>query len=168
MTRIAFAFGALLAVVAQALATASPLGTAAVLVAYGVGAATVLTALALSTALATGALVAGLRRALPVAERVAGVLLLASGAYLVAYWLPVLTGAAPSSSVARISQDFSGRVSGLLNAHRGLLAALAVVLLGAGLALAAWYRRAPRAVGPSQPAECCDEETVAVAERDRV
>jgi cytochrome c-type biogenesis protein len=80
----------LLAVVAQALATTNLAATVAVFGAYAAGAGTVLVLLALSAALASGALAAGLHRASRYLPRVAGIVLLASGAYLVAYWAPAL------------------------------------------------------------------------------
>lgn len=144
-----------LAVVAQALATASWLGMAGVLVAYGVGAATVLTALSVSAAVAKGTLATKLRRALPAVERLGGALLVASGLYLVAYWLPVLTGSVPGRSVASISERFSGQLTELVDANRGFLGALAVVLLTVGVSLAARHRRARRPGGVAQPGECC-------------
>lgn len=147
-----------LAVVAQALATARWLGMAGVLVAYGVGAATVLTALSVSAAVAKGTLTKTLRRALPAVERLGGGLLVVSGLYLVAYWLPVLTGSVPGRSVASISQRFSGHVTDLVDANRGFLSALAVVLLAVGVSLAARHRRARRPGGPAQPEGCCRSE----------
>ena len=149
----------LLAVVAQALATASLLGVAAVLVAYAAGAATVLTALSVSAALAKGALAQRLRRVLPVVERLGGALLLASGIYLVAYRLPVLTGSGPRRQpVASITRAFSGRLTDLFDANRGFLGVLALVLLGVGVILAARHRRARPPIPAAQPQGCCAAE----------
>jgi len=159
----------LLAVVAQALTTANGLGTAGVLAAYGAGAATVLTALSVSAALARGTLAKNLRRALPAVERLGGALLVVSGLYLVAYWLPVLTGSVPGRSVASISQHFSGRLSDLVDANRGILGILAFVLLAVGVSLAARQRRARRPGGAAQPEGCCAAgETSEVADPERV
>jgi hypothetical protein len=55
-----------------------------VLVVYGAGAATLLTAMAVSTAVAGSVISTRLRRALPMMQPLAGVLLLLSGTYLVA------------------------------------------------------------------------------------
>lgn len=82
--------GVLLAVVAQATATRNPAQMFAVLGAYGAGSATILTALAVAAATAKAGLSRWLRHLLPVAGRLGGAVLLASGAYLVAYWLPAL------------------------------------------------------------------------------
>ena len=54
---------------------------------YGAGMALVLTALTVTLALARGGLLAGLRRALPYVDRVAGVFLVLAGLYLVYYWI---------------------------------------------------------------------------------
>ena len=68
--------------------------TAAVVpfVGYAVGMGGVLLAVTLATALSAGALVRGLRRAMPYVERVGSLLLTGIGAYLVIYWLPRLGG----------------------------------------------------------------------------
>lgn len=147
-----------LVVVAQALATASWLGTAAVLLAYGAGAATVLTALSVSVALSKGTLAKKLRRTLPAVERLGGALLVVSGLYLVAYWLPVLTGSVPGRSVASISQRFSGQLTDLVDANRGFLGALAFVLLTVGVSLAARHRRTRRRGIAAQRDGCCAPE----------
>lgn len=147
----------LLAVVAQALATASLWGMAGVLVAYGAGAATVLTLLSVSAAVAKGAVAGTFRRALPAAERVGGVLLVASGIYLIAYWLPVLTGSVPGRSVASISQGLSGRLGAFLDANLGVLAVGAVVLLGAGTVVAVRSRRARRTLEADSATGSCQD-----------
>lgn len=61
-----------LIVAGQASTVGDPLGMAAVFAAFAAGAATVLVAVCLSAALARGALVRALRRALPLANRLAG------------------------------------------------------------------------------------------------
>ena len=156
-----------LVVVAQALATATWLGTAAVLVAYGAGAATVLTALSVSIAVSKGTVAKQLRRTLPAVERIGGALLVLSGLYLVAYWLPVLTGSVPGRSVASISERFSGHLTDLVDANRGFLAVLAVVLLTVGVSLAARDRRARRPSRAAQPRECCPAEQADRRSEDR-
>lgn len=132
----------LLALVGQALATASPLRLLAVLAGYALGAATVLVAVSLSVALAKEALLRRVRRLLPVAGRLAGGLLAVSGAYLVAYWAPTLTRS-PARTVpalAGVGAALSARLTGWLLAGRWLVAALALVIAGAAAGLAAWRR----------------------------
>ena len=97
-----------LAVIGQTLTAANPLQLIAVFVAYAAGSATVLIALSVSAALAKGALARAVRRLAPAITRVAGTLLVASGAYLILYWLPTLRGeAVPDSGVSRFSQRSS-------------------------------------------------------------
>lgn len=145
----------LLAVVAQALATSDPLQMLGVFAAYGLGAATVLVALSLSAAVAKAALVGGIRRLLPVVERVGGAVLVASGAYLVAYWLPALVGSTRRGG--GVTDGFSARLMAFLDGQQSALAAVAVSLAVAGVALALWlHRRQPSPAGtPEDDADCC-------------
>ena len=131
----------LLAVVAQALATASLAGTLAVFVAYGAGAGTVLVLLALSAAVMSGALARALRGLLPVAGRLSGAVLTLSGAYLVAYWLPVLLGARSETLLSRSGDQLSGVLGSLLGRFQGLVVVLAAVALLAALAATGYARR---------------------------
>jgi cytochrome c-type biogenesis protein len=59
-------------------------------VGYAIGMGGVLLAVTLATALSAGALVRGLRRAMPYVERVGSLLVTGIGAYLIIYWLPRL------------------------------------------------------------------------------
>jgi hypothetical protein len=63
----------------------------------------------------------------PVADRVGGVILVASGISLLAYWLPVLTGS--SRPWAGPAGAAGAAITGFLEARRGLLVALAAALL---------------------------------------
>jgi hypothetical protein len=119
----------LLAVVAQALATHNPLQMIGVFAAYGAGAATVLTALAVAAAGAKAGLARRLRRLLPVASRLAGGVLVVSGAYLVSYWAPGLqNGTGRGRPVVSLPDRLSAGLSTVLDAHLGLLGVLALVL----------------------------------------
>lgn len=64
------------------------------LVGYALGMGGVLLAVTLATALSAGAVVRGLRAAMPYVETVGSVLLVGIGGYLVVYWLPRLAGLA--------------------------------------------------------------------------
>ncbi len=143
----------LLALVAQALATRSPLEMLGIFGAYGAGAGTVLTALTVSAALARGGLVRWLRRLLPVVSRMAGAVLVVSGAYLVAYWLPALSsGSGRGRAPVSLPEALSGRLSTLLDGHGGLFAALAAALIAAGVAARMrTLRGLPDSGGGSQP-----------------
>ena len=115
--------------------------------AYGLGFGLVLTALALALALARGPLVARLAAARRSIDRVAGVLLVAAGAYLVWYWVESLssdsgttTGSGPLPVVDRWSSALAGRFG---TWGSGLALVLAAVVAGAGL-LALAGRRSGR------------------------
>lgn len=140
----------LLAVVAQALATASLLGILAVFAAYAAGAATILVALALSAALAREALVRRIGRLLPLAGRMGGLLLIASGVYLIVYWLPVVVGARPNSGLTGFSAGWSGRATTFLEGHTGAFGYLAMTLI-VGTGILAWTRRRGRGGPASTP-----------------
>ena len=138
--------GLFLVVVGQALAANNPISLLAVFGAYGAGSASLLLALSLSAALAKGALTRRLQRLLPVVNRVSGALLLVSGAYLVAYWLPTLgSGTAASDSwAARLTRGVSSALADFFGLHTGVFALGlgALVVLGSGvMALNARGRR---------------------------
>lgn len=145
----------LLALVAQALATRNALQMLGTFGAYGAGAGTVLTALAVSAALARAGLARWLRRLLPVVGRLAGIVLVASGAYLVAYWLPALQrGSGGARAPVSAPEALSARLSTLLDGHAGVFGALFLVLIAAGMA--AWIRTLRRPAdrgGGSQPVD---------------
>lgn len=131
-----------LVVVGQALTVSGVAQTLAVFGAYAAGSASVLLALSVSAALAKGALARAVRRLAPVVNRLAGGLLVASGLYLIAYWLPALGAGAPGSggAVARRSEQISSALGDFFAQHTGLFAAALVALLafGAALSLQRW------------------------------
>ncbi len=126
-----------LVVVSQALTVSGVVQTLAVFAAYAAGSASVLLALSVSAALAKGALARAVRRVTPVVNRLAGGLLLASGIYLVAYWLPALGDGSPNSTgaVARRSENVSSALADFFAAHTGLFAGGLGGLLALGVAL---------------------------------
>lgn len=134
-----------LAVIAQALASGSAAQLIGVFIAYSAGATTILLSLTIATALARGALVRWVRRVLPLVERLAGILLLLSGAYLIAYWLPQLVhpGSLAPQSVAAIPEQISATLTAFVSGHQAVFAGLAAALLLVGIgAVAARLRRA--------------------------
>ncbi len=143
----------LLAVVGQALASADVLAVVAVFAAYAAGAASVLVLLAVSAALASGALARAVRRALPFVGRLSGAVLVISGVYLVAYWLPQLAGDRSGTPLSRGGATIAGVITGWLEGRIGLVASAATVVLTVIAALAAAgaarTRRAPRATLPT-------------------
>jgi len=135
----------LLAVIAQALAAHSITTLIAVFVAYAAGASTVLVLLALSAALASSAMAHGLRRISRYLPRVAGAVLVASGAYLIAYWIPALDGGGRNETVAGVTIPLSSTVSDFVAAHTTQVAVAALTLAAAVLAAATLSRRRPTA-----------------------
>lgn len=126
-------FGVLLAVIAQAQATATFAGLLAVFAAYALGSATVLLLVAISTAAAGAVLI---RRIAPVARygnRITAVVLLVTGAYLTWYWYPAATGdgtrsnrlTGASTEAANWLQDHTAGVAWL-----SLTAVLIVIAVG--------------------------------------
>lgn len=146
----------LLAVITQALASSNLAGVLVVFAAYAAGSATLLLTLSVGAAFASDLLTRVVRRVLPYASRIAGAVLVLSGGYLVAYWLPPLvTGGNPSQSVlttvtAALSQWVSAHLLGVT------LAALAVLTGITTIALVSRQRHTPA------PAEdCCAPVTSA-------
>jgi cytochrome c-type biogenesis protein len=144
----------LLAVVAQATATANPAQLVAVFVAYGLGASTVLMGLTLAAALAKATVARAIRRVLPYATRLGGGVLSLSGLYLVLYWLPSLTGGGRQPSAVGGAADVaSSRLTRFVEANQGVVAVVSVALVVAALlAVVALRRRRARA---AETAACC-------------
>lgn len=98
----------------------------------------------LSVALAKAAVARAVRWLAPIVNRLAGGLLVASGIYLMIYWLPTLQGgsAASTPGVVRFVERLSSAVADVLSANTdlflGVLAVLAV--LGVAFLLAAHPR----------------------------
>jgi cytochrome c-type biogenesis protein len=146
-----------LALVAQALAAANPLQFVGVFLAYGTGAAAMLVTLAVSAALAKASLTRALRRIVRFADRIAGAVLTASGAYLIAYWLPALRGGRSGRFAgSRVVSDASARLTELLDANQGVVAGLsAAVALTVGATVLVGRRRR-RDVATADP--CCEPD----------
>lgn len=145
----------LLAVVAQALASANPVEMVAVFFAYGLGGATVLTALSVSAALASTGLARGVRRLLPFVVRLGSVLLIASGLYLIMYWLPVLSGGLPNERLASLAMEPSNRLRTFLDRNVGAFIVLAGLLVAVGTVFAVALLRRRRDHSPEPTDGCC-------------
>jgi cytochrome c-type biogenesis protein len=130
-----------LIVVSQAAAVANPLRVIAVFGSYAAGAATVLVALSLSVALAKATVARAVGWFAPAINRLAGALLIASGAYLVIYWLPTLQRSSTRSTpgVVHFTERISAALESFFSAHTPLFLALlgALIALGAALWLTA-------------------------------
>jgi cytochrome c-type biogenesis protein len=130
-------FGVLLAVIAQAQATASYGGLLLVFAAYAAGSATVLLLIAVITAAAGAALTRKITALARYGPRVTAAVLVATGAYLAWYWYPAATNGTATASRAGGLARFSATVSTWVQAHSTLIAliAAAAVLLVAALAV---------------------------------
>lgn len=134
----------LLAVVAQALTTASLPGVLAVFAAYTLGAATLLLLLTTGTAVAGGALTRFLRHGLPLLHRATGAIMIAAGGYLIAYWLPATTrGGTPGRGLPNPA-PLAGATADWLHSHQLLVVALAGLVLAATITTAVLSRHSRR------------------------
>lgn len=126
-----------LLVVSQA-TVGSPVRMLSVFGAYGAGSATVLVALSLSAALAKGGMARVMRRMMGVAGRLTGLLLVASGAYLLLYWLPGIVGGdnALSGVAAELTRDVVSLLATFFANQIGAFAVGLAALVALGLVLA--------------------------------
>lgn len=138
---VACTLAILLAVVAQALAVGTLPRTLGVLLAYGAGAATLLTTLTVSTAVAGSLLSTGLRRALPSTTPLAGVLLVLSGAYLMATNITGVRDAAPVRAVNEWVTDAAAQASALVQSSYLWFAPVMLALLVLATVLFTHQRR---------------------------
>lgn len=109
--------------------------------AYGAGMTLVLLVLSLALALARDSMVRRMRAALQYVDRVAAVLLVAVGAYLVYYGIYALDTDNASSTGVSVIDDWSSRLSAWLQSGGTTLGLVFAVLVAAGLAWAALRRR---------------------------
>ncbi|OEV03122.1 cytochrome c biogenesis CcdA family protein [Streptomyces oceani] len=152
-------FGVLLAVIAQAQATASYGGLLLVFAAYAAGSATVLLLVAVITAAAGAALTRKITALARYGPRVTAAVLVVTGVYLAWYWYPAaISGTATSSgALAR----FSSAVSTWIQAHSTFVAVLAVLAVIAVLAAGApalRHRLHAQATGEAQGKDRRDDE----------
>jgi cytochrome c-type biogenesis protein len=131
-------FGVLLAVIAQAQATASYTGLLAVFAAYAAGSAAILLLVAIGTAATGAALVRRVAALARHGNQITAVVLVLTGAYLAWYWYPAATGdtATPRGDLAA----WSATASTWISAHTGLIATLATLVVLAVTAAALRYR----------------------------
>ncbi|SKM30232.1 cytochrome c biogenesis protein, transmembrane region [Mycobacteroides abscessus subsp. massiliense] len=130
--------GVLLAVIAQAQATASYAGLLAVFAAYATGSAAVLLLVCTSTAAAGAALTRWLSSLARHGIRITAAVLTVTGAYLAWYWYPAATGHTRGPNIVA---RFSATTSAWLQAHTTIVLALAAAAVVA-VAAAALRRHA--------------------------
>jgi cytochrome c-type biogenesis protein len=122
-----------LSVATQATATSNPIEVLGVFGAFAAGATSALLALTISIALAKGFIARTMRRIAPAMNTIAATMLIASGVYLVIYWLPSLLGddtTRPEGVVGETIENASATIANFLSAHTGAFA------IGLGLAIA--------------------------------
>ncbi len=154
----------LLAVIAQATATANPLQLLGVFAGYGLGAATVLIALSITVALAKETVARALKKVVPIATRLGAVMLVLSGVYLIGYWLPTLTANRRGpSAVGNLTEGLSSRLTTFLGTNQGLVAAVAgvlVILSVVALAVQRRRDRRPAPPGAELQDDCCEPQEI--------
>lgn len=150
-------FGVLLAVIAQAQATASFVGLLLVFAIYAAGSATVLLLVAVVAAVAGSVLsrrIAALTRFVP---KVTAAVLILTGVYLAWYWFPVVVGDAPSAGRTDVAA-VSATISNWLQSNTGVIAGLSttVVLI---VLLSGFLHQRRRNSGRRTEEDCCDPQS---------
>jgi cytochrome c biogenesis protein CcdA len=136
-------FPIFLALLGSALAARGTGGLVAVFAAYAAGTTLVLLSVSVAAALLRHGLLSGLRRALPLTSRIAGALLLASGAYLTYYWSRIHFGPAATlidDPLVGPTTRLAARIDTLVHAHDTAVAtgAATVLLVAVALVLRQW------------------------------
>jgi len=135
--------GVLLALIGGGLAASTTTSLLRVLTSFAAGSATILVLLALSAGLASGGVVRVLQQSSPYVSRVAGVVVVLSGLYMVVYWVPALGGGSSNRALAANVMPTTGAIHDLFEAHTGLLGVLAVGAIVVIVALAVRSSRRP-------------------------
>ena len=136
----------ILAVIAQAQATASYAGLLLVFAVYAAGSAAVLLLLALATAAAGTELTRHVARLARFGPRITALVLLLTGAYLAWYWFPAATSDAPVAAGRTGGlTGLSATVSSWVQEQTSLLTLLAAAAVVLALALGILQRRRMRA-----------------------
>src|SRR5262249_14794205 len=112
--------------------------------AYGAGMAVVLMALSMLVALAREGAARALRPLLPHMNRIAGLLLLAAGAYLFYYWERISfgdTATVADDPIVSFGVRFSGQARNLADGNGSLILAGAAAIVALAVAASIWQRR---------------------------
>jgi cytochrome c-type biogenesis protein len=130
---VSCSLGVFLALVGQALSTSEAVQVIKILPAFGAGAASVLLTVVFACAIAQGPTAALTRAAAgPLAPRLGGLLLIASGAYLLAYWLPAVLGDRPEGWAADLASSLSSSASEFISTHGGLILLMLALFIAVG------------------------------------
>jgi Cytochrome c biogenesis protein len=158
-------FGVLLAVIAQAQATASYAGLLAVFAAYAAGSAAVLLLVAVTTAAAGAALTRKITALARHGTRITAAVLVLTGAYLAWYWYPAATGGPATTAPGGGLATFSATATAWIQGHTTAIAVTALAVVLAVTAAALRHRRRPArhattSTAPSAEADCCPPQPV--------
>ncbi|MBF6080084.1 cytochrome c biogenesis protein CcdA [Nocardia cyriacigeorgica] len=157
-------FGVLLAVIAQAQATAGWAALLVVFAVYAAGAATVLLLVSLATAAAGTAATRYLAVLARHGTRITAVVLVATGAYLVWYWWPAAIGSTGGAAMG--STAWSAAVSIWIQNHTGTVIILAVAAVAATLAATVVARNTQARHRDATPDnDCCAPAPATIEEK---
>lgn len=154
----------LLAVIAQAQATAGWAALLVVFAVYAAGAATVLLLVSLATAAAGTAATRYLAVLARHGTRITAVVLVATGAYLVWYWWPAAIGSTGGAAMG--STAWSAAVSIWIQNHTGTVIILAVAAVAATLAATVVARNTQARHRDATPDnDCCAPAPATIEEK---
>ncbi|MFK4850798.1 cytochrome c biogenesis CcdA family protein [Microbacterium sp. ZW T6_19] len=122
-------FGVLLAVIAQAQATASFASLLLVFGVYAAGSATVLLLVAVVAAAAGSALSRRVTAMARLGPKVTAAVLVLTGVYLAWYWYPAATGDTPASGRADVLTAVAATISGWLQDRTDVIAGLSITVV---------------------------------------
>ncbi|MCZ4508732.1 cytochrome c biogenesis protein CcdA, partial [Streptomyces sp. ActVer] len=148
----------LLAVIAQAQATASLAGLLAVFAAYAAGSAAILLLIAITTAAAGAALTRKITALARHGTRITAAVLVLTGAYLAWYWYP---GGPATATPGGGLATWSAAATAWIQGHTTAIAVTALAVVLAVAAAAIYHRRRPARHGaptgavPLAEADCC-------------
>ncbi|KDA06940.1 mercury transporter [Microbacterium sp. CH12i] len=150
-------FGVLLAVIAQAQATASFAGMLLVFAVYAAGSATVLLVVAVAAAAAGSALSRRITALARYGPKITAAVLVLTGAYLAWYWYPAATGDAPASGRTDVVAAVATSVSDWVQGHIGVVAGASIAAVLVVLLIGILNMRR-RAFSQKTEGDCCDAD----------
>jgi cytochrome c-type biogenesis protein len=169
-------FGVLLAVIAQAQATATYTGLVVVFAVYAAGATTVLLLLAIATAIAGTALTRRTASLARYGPKLTAIVLAVTGAYLIWYWYPTAVNGGRATSGTGLTGS-AATAATWVQAHDTLIALSATGAVLLALALVIHHHRRSRITDPveskdpimTEPGDCCAPAltTLEISSRDQ-
>lgn len=151
-------FGVLLAVIAQAQATATYAGMVVIFAVYATGAASVLLLLAIAVAVAGSALTRHTALLARYGPKLTAVVLVVTGVYLIWYWYPTAVNGGPATTGLT---GVTAIASTWVQAHSTLIAVSAAGAVLLALALVIHHDRKNRSTTPAGPEDPVTTKSVA-------